>query len=73
VRFAGARLAITKCRATESLDAHFNNALNARVVQDIFLRGSWLEDHIVGKDAHAVAIVRPLLAHIVAFQLERIR
>lgn len=72
VRFAGSRLAVTKSRATETLDAHFNDALYTRVVQNILLCGSRLKYHVIGENPYTIAIMRPFLAHIVAFKLQRI-
>lgn len=57
MRLAGSRLSIAKCRTAEPLDAHFDNTLDARVVQYVLLRGPRFEDHIVREDTHAVPIV----------------
>lgn len=66
---AGTRLSIAKRRTAKALDAHLNDALDARIVQYVLLRGARLEDHIVREHPHAVAIVGALGARVIALDL----
>lgn len=43
-------LSVAKGRATEALDRHLNESLDARILQHIILRGSRLKDHVVGEE-----------------------
>lgn len=58
VRLARARLAVAECRAAETLDGHLDDALDARVLQHIVLRGARLEHHIVAEQLGFLAAGR---------------
>lgn len=50
VGFSRGGLSVAESSATETLDCHLNQPLDPRVLEHIFLRGSWLEDHVVGEE-----------------------
>lgn len=49
MRFARPCLTVTKGRTAKALNRHFDNSLNARVLQNVVLRGARLEHHIVAE------------------------
>jgi hypothetical protein len=49
MRLATSGLSIAKRGAAEAFHGHLDEVLNARILQDVFLRGVRLENDIVGK------------------------
>lgn len=49
MRFATSGLSVTKHGAAEAFHCHFDEVLNTGILQDVLLRGTWLENDIVRK------------------------
>lgn len=46
VRFPTARLPVTKARGVEPFGRHLDEFLDSRILEDVFLRGEWFENHV---------------------------